>query len=59
MISSVANLGEAGALEAVVLKIRIRNWSAVFKDGIFYRLLHCCPIENVWDNHNRFWPSEC
>ena len=23
-----------------------------FKDRIFYRLLHCCPIENVWE----IWP---
>ena len=23
-----------------------------FKDGIFYRLLHCLPIENVW----KIWP---
>ena len=30
-----------------VLEIRIKNWLAFFKDGIFYRLLHCCPIENM------------
>ena len=23
-----------------------------FKNRIFYRLLHCCPIENVWE----IWP---
>ena len=23
-----------------------------FKNWIFYRLLHCCPIENVWE----IWP---
>ena len=27
-------------------------------DGIFYRLLHCCPIENVWEIWSmRNWPN--
>ena len=34
-----------GAREAAVLKIRIRNWSAIRWD-ILQAI--CCPIENVW-----------
>ena len=32
-----------------VLKIKIRNWPAVYLHGIFNRLLHCFPIENEWE----------
>ena len=35
-----------------VLEIRTRNWSAVFLKRIFYRLLHCYSIDNVWE----IWP---
>ena len=35
-----------------VLEIRMRNWSAIFKSWTFYRLIHCCPIENIWE----IWP---
>ena len=38
---------EAVKLVEQVLEIRIRNWMAVFKDGIFYWLLDCSPFENV------------
>ena len=27
-----------------VIGIRIRNWLSIFKDGMLYRLLHCCPM---------------
>ena len=47
-----ANLCNCLEEHSTVLEIRIRNWSAVFKDRIFYRLLHCCPIKNVWE----IWP---
>ena len=30
---------------SAVLEVAISNWSVVF---ISYRLLNCCPIENVW-----------
>ena len=36
-----------------VLEIRTRNWSAIFEDGMFYRLLiTACSIENVQE----IWP---
>ena len=30
-----------------MLEIRIKG--GFFKKVTFYRLLHCCPIENVWE----------
>ena len=35
----------SGHLFIAVLEINV----PFFKDGIFYRLLHCSPIENVWE----------
>ena len=39
-------------MPSTVPEIRIRNWSVVIKDWIFYRVLYCCPIENVGE----IWP---
>ena len=36
---------------SAVLEVAISNWSVVF---ISYRLLNCCPIENVW----KIWPMK-
>ena len=35
-----------------VLEIRIKNWLAIFKYVIFYRLLNYCLTEKVWE----IWP---
>ena len=35
------------SLFVIELEIKIQNGQPFFIEGIFYRPLHCCPIENV------------
>ena len=37
-----------------VLEIKSEVGQSFFNDEIFYRLLHCCAINNVWES----WPMK-